>query len=115
VGFDANGDLFPFGDRVGNIGRNTYRGDAFYDTDIRIQKLIPFKERFNAEASFEVFNLFNRPNVLDLDHTYANPEFVGPVPRAFGDGVTSPFNPTFGTPKFVGPARQLQLALRISF
>ena len=115
VGFDANGDLFPFGDRVGNIGRNTYRGDAFYDTDIRIQKLIPFKERFNAEASFEVFNLFNRPNVLDLDHTYANPVFVGPVPRAFGDGVTSPFNPTFGTPKFVGPARQIQLALRINF
>ena len=33
AGFDVNGDGFPFSDRVGNIGRNTYRGDASYTTD----------------------------------------------------------------------------------
>jgi Carboxypeptidase regulatory-like domain len=35
AGFDVNGDGDPFPDRVGNIGRNTYRGDASYTTDIR--------------------------------------------------------------------------------
>ncbi|HYK48141.1 MAG TPA: hypothetical protein VEU94_00330, partial [Terriglobales bacterium] len=27
AGFDVNGDQYPFSDRVGDIGRNTYRGD----------------------------------------------------------------------------------------
>lgn len=115
AGFDVNGDIFPFSDRVGTIGRNTYRGNPSYTTDIRIQRVFPFSERFKGEASFEVFNLFNRANVLDIDHVYGAPTFLGPVPRAFGDGVTSPANPTFGSPKFVAPARQIQLSLRINF
>jgi Carboxypeptidase regulatory-like domain len=115
AGFDVNGDLFPFGDRVGNIGRNTYKGDPSYNTDIRIQRLIPLMERFKAEASFEVFNLFNRANVEDIDHVYGAPVFLGPVPHAYKDGISSPANPTFGTPKFVAPARQIQLSVRLIF
>ncbi|MGH9745313.1 MAG: TonB-dependent receptor domain-containing protein [Candidatus Acidiferrales bacterium] len=115
AGFDVNGDIYPFSDRVGTIGRNTYRGDSLYDTDIRIQRDIPITERFKGELSFEVFNLFNRPNVEDIDHVYGNDVFLGPVPQSFGDGVTSPANPTFGSPKFVAPARQIQLSLRVNF
>jgi hypothetical protein len=115
AGFDVNGDIYPFSDRVGAIGRNTYRGDPFYTTDVRIQRVFPLGERFKGEASFEVFNLFNRANVVDIDHTYGAPTFLGPVPQSFGDGVSSPANPTFGTPKFVAPARQIQLSFRINF
>jgi len=115
VGFDANGDQYPFSDRVGTIGRNTYRGDSSYDTDIRIQRTFPFNERFKGEVSLEIFNLFNRPNIEDIDHVYGNPTLLGPQPMAFGDGVTSPANPTFGSPKFVAPARQLQIAFRVNF
>jgi hypothetical protein len=116
AGFDVNGDLYPFSDRVGTIGRNSYGGDSLYNTDIRIQRDIPFNERFKGELSFEVFNLFNRPNVEDIDHVYGNPVFdPGPIPTHFGDGVTSLENPTFGTPKFVAPARQIQLSLRVNF
>ena len=39
AGFDVNGDIYPFSDRVGNIGRNTYRGDPNYDTDLRLQRV----------------------------------------------------------------------------
>ena len=115
TGFDTNGDLFPFPDRVGLSARNSYKGDPFYNTDVRVQRLIPLSERVKAEASVEFFNVFNRPNVLDVDHVYGLPDFAGPEPTHFGDGVTSPGNPTFGSPKFVSPARQMQLSLRFTF
>ena len=39
AGSDVNGDGFPFNDRVGSIGRNTYLGAPYYDTDLRLQRL----------------------------------------------------------------------------
>ncbi|QMV17867.1 hypothetical protein GOB94_03530 [Granulicella sp. 5B5] len=41
AGSDINGDGLPFNDRVGDIGRNTYLGAAYYDTDLRLQRLFP--------------------------------------------------------------------------
>jgi hypothetical protein len=41
--------------------------------------------------------------------------FAGPIPQRFGDGVSSPDNPTFGTPNFVALARQIQLSVRLNF
>ncbi len=115
AGFDVNGDGFPFSYRVGNLGRNTYRGDPSYTTDVRLQKVFDFGERVKAEASAEVFNLFNRQNVSGIDTVYGAATFAGPVPRQFGDDVTSPTNPTFGAPNFVAPARQVQIAMRLNF
>jgi hypothetical protein len=115
AGFDVNGDEFPFPDRVGTIGRNTYRGDASYTIDVRVQRVFGLSDRLKAQASVEVFNLFNRQNVNAIDTVYGAPAFLGPVPAKFGDGIGSPENPTFGTPSFVAPARQIQLALRLSF
>lgn len=117
VGFDSNGDGFPFSDRVGLLGRNTYRGDAFRDFDIRVQREFPFEfSRHSAKLafSFEVFNLFDRVNVLDVDNIYAAPDFIGPVPQHYGDGVQGA-QPGFGLPRSVGDMRQLQFSLRLSF
>lgn len=115
AGSDINGDGFPFNDRVGNLGRNTYRGASFYDTDVRLQRLFHTTERLNINASAEVLNLLNRVNVQDVDQVYGAGEFAGPVPMAFGDGVTSPVNPTFGTPTFAGASRQFQFSLKLEF
>ncbi len=115
VGFPILGDQYPFSNRVGNIGRNTYRGDPSYTTDLRIQRLFPISERLKGEFSFEAFNLLNRANVEDLDHVYGNPALLGPQPRVYKDGISSPANPTFGTPKFVAAARQLQFSVRLIF
>jgi hypothetical protein len=115
AGFDTNGDGFPFPDRVGNTPRNYYKGDRYYDTDLRVQRVIPFTERIKGEASIEFFNLLNRPNVEDIDHVYGLADFAGPLPKQFGDHVSSPANPTFGAPKFVAPARQIQLSFRVTF
>lgn len=115
AGFDVNGDGFPFSDRVGNVGRNTYRGDSSYTTDLRLQRVFNLGERLKAEASAEAFNLFNRHNVSGVDTVYGAATFAGPVPQKFGDGVTSPANPTFGAPNYVAPARQIQIAMRLNF
>jgi len=115
AGFDVNGDGYPFSDRVGNIGRNTHRGDASYTTDLRLQREFAIRERVKAEASAEVFNVFNRPNVNAIDTVYGAATFTGPIPRHFGDGIGSLANPTFGSPSYVAPARQVQLALRFNF
>jgi len=115
AGFDVNGDQFPFSDRVGTIGRNTYSGDPSYTTDVRLQRVITVGEKMNVEVSGEVFNLFNRQNVNGIDTVYGAATFLGQVPHNFGDGVTSPANPTFGTPNYVAPARQVQLAVRLNF
>ena len=77
AGFDVNGDGFPFSDRVGPIGRNTYRGDASYTTDVRVQRVFRLSERVKAQASAEVFNLFNRQNVNAIDTVYGAPAFSG--------------------------------------
>jgi hypothetical protein len=53
--------------------------------------------------------------VQSIDQVYGAPDFLGPIPQQFGDGIVSPANPTFASPNFTGPARQLQAALRMSF
>jgi len=115
AGFNVNGDGFPFNDRVGTSGRNFYRGDSYYDSDLRLQRAFHPWERLTTEASFEVFNLFNRDNVQDIDQVYGAADFIGPVPRQFGDGITSPANPSFGSATFASPARQMQISLRFNF
>jgi hypothetical protein len=54
-------------------------------------------------------------NVQDVDQVYGAAEFEGPVPKAFGDGVTTPANPTFGNPTFAGAVRQIQLSVKVKF
>jgi hypothetical protein len=115
AGSDINGDGFPFNDRVGNIGRNSYRGDSYYDTDVRLQRTFGITEKVKANARVEVLNLLNRVNVQDVDQVYGAGEFEGPVPKQYGDGVSSPANPTFGTPTYAGAARQFQLSLKLEF
>ena len=115
AGSDINGDGFPFNDRVGSIGRNTYQGASYYNTDVRLQRLFNATERFKVNVSAEVLNLLNRVNVQDVDQVYGAGEFAGAIPKRFGDGVTSPANPTFGTPTFAGAAREFQLSLKLKF
>ena len=113
AGFDTNGDIFPFSDRVGTIGRNTYKGDPYFNMDLRVQRGIPFTEKVRGNFSVEFFNLFNIVNVQDVNHVYGAPDFVTSIPQEFGDGITTPAG--FGTPKFAASARQIQFAFRLNF
>jgi hypothetical protein len=74
-----------------------------------------FSERKRVAVSVDAFNLFNRPNVDEVFSVYDAPDFVGAVPRHYQDGVGSPVNPGFGSPRTVFNPRQLQLSARFSF
>jgi hypothetical protein len=115
AGFNVLGDGFPFSDRTGTVGRNSYRGASNYSSDARLQRVFHPTEHLSTEASIEGFNIFNHRNVQSIDQVYGAPDFLGPIPQQFGDGIGSPANPTFASPNFTGPARQLQASLRVSF
>ena len=114
TGFDANGDLETGPDRVGSIGRNTYQGDPYYNVDLRLSRVVNFTEKLKGEFIAESFNLFNTVNVTDINTVYGAPDFVGPIPREFGDGIGAPA-PFFGTPAQVSNQRLFQLAFKLTF
>ncbi|HEY6249447.1 MAG TPA: TonB-dependent receptor, partial [Candidatus Angelobacter sp.] len=114
VGFDANNDGNPVTDRVGASPRNSYRGDTLQTVDVRLSRAIHFDERRQLHLSIDAFNLFNRANVDEVFSVYGAPDFVGPVPTHFGDGITGPSGQV-GAPRTVFNPRQLQFAAKFTF
>ncbi len=88
--FSANA---PFG----NAGRNIARSDSYFNFDLGVQKQfrLPITEFTRLELRAEFFNLFNKTNFQAANGTFGN--------AAFGT-ITSTF-----------PARQVQVALKVSF
>jgi hypothetical protein len=116
VGFDANSDGNPVTDRVGLSRRNTYRGDSLRTVDMRLSRTFHFAEHGQLQLIAESFNLFNRANVDEVFSVYGAPDFVGPVPQHFKDGITN-VNPgfPFGTPRTTFNPRQIQFAAKFTF
>jgi hypothetical protein len=81
----------------GNAGRNIARGNAFYQLDFGLQKgfHLPITEATRLEFRTEFFNLFNKTN--------------------FGAANSDRGSSAFGTIRSTFPARQIQLALKLSF
>ncbi len=81
----------------GNAGRNIARSDAFYQLDFGLQKNfhLPINEATRLEFRAEFFNLFNKTN--------------------FGAANSDRGSSAFGTIRSAFPARQIQLALKLSF
>ena len=115
AGFDVNGDGFPFSDRTGTVGRNSYRRASYYGSDIRLQRVFQIGEHLNAEASMEAFNLFNHMNVLNIDQVLRR----GRLSRSRSPPVwrrhRKPREPDIRQPNFTGSARQLQASVRLNF
>jgi len=95
----------PFG-RPGNLGRNVFTGPRYYDTDINLVKNFAFRERVNLQFRAEVYNIFNRIQ-------FANPGSSGNTIASagtFGQSLS-----TITQPDGTTSARQIQLALKLSF
>jgi hypothetical protein len=105
AGRDANADGNPNSDRVGLVGRNTIQGPSYASVDVRLAREIPLGGRVRGEVSLDVFNLFNRENVRDL-----NTNFGSEIPTA------TP-NPLLGylSPRDVFNPRQAQIGLKLKF
>ncbi|HXW14365.1 MAG TPA: hypothetical protein VEN79_07630, partial [Terriglobia bacterium] len=79
----------------GDMGRNIFRGPAFYDVDTGIVKNTKVGERLNVQFRADAFNLFNRVNLYNPIGNMGSPQF-GQSISAF-------------------PSREFQLGLKLLF
>jgi hypothetical protein len=114
VGFDANNDGNPVTDRVGASSRNTYRGDKLETVDLRLSRAFHLGERKQINVSLDAFNLLNRANVDEVFSVYGAPDFIGPQPTHFGDGISGPSG-AVGAPRTAFNPRQLQIGAKFTF
>jgi outer membrane receptor protein involved in Fe transport len=106
AGGDFNLDGNPNSDRPGLIGRNSYEGPGYASVDVRISREFPVASRARLELLLDVFNLFNRVNVKDINTVWGSIDYPNsPPPPQFG----------FGSPRAVFNPRQTQLAAKLKF
>jgi hypothetical protein len=97
------------------IGRNTFRGPGFWNTDMALYKNFKVTERVNTQFRVEFFNIFNHPNFENpRNATVGSPTLTSSV---FGQTccVTSAL-PSSATVIALGePNRVIQLGLKVTF
>jgi len=103
VGRDVNRDGKPQTDRPGLLGRNTYRGPKFASVDLRVGRTVPIGEKLRVQVTGEIFNLFNRVNIINVNSVWGH------------EDLNRPPQPDFGKPQRVDKARQIRLGLRLSW
>ncbi len=126
IGFDTDGDSRLYNDRPARAGRNTGRGESYYNFDMRLARRFLVKEQRFLELTFEAFNLFNTVNYNGINNVVgtacvasfaSNPNCSGatdviPINARGRQGV-SPTAPLGFTS--AAPARQLQFGARFNF
>jgi hypothetical protein len=70
------------------IGRNTYVGDPLYSFDLRLARYFQLREHLRLDLTVDAFNVFNRPNVDEVNYIYGSPAFCGAVPQHYKDATT---------------------------
>ncbi len=103
TGSDANRDGVN-NDRPDGEPFNGARGDAYFQTDVRVSKKLTFA-RFTGEVLWEMFNVFNTVNFNNYNGNRAS------LPGVTGTGI-----PTgFGQPRQAFDAFQGQLGFKLTF
>ena len=106
AGRDFNLDGNPNSDRPGLIERNAYLGPAYASVDLRVSREFVVSGHSRLELMLDVFNLFNRVNVKDINTVWGSIDYPGtPPPATLG----------FGTPRDVFNPRQLQFGVKVKF
>jgi hypothetical protein len=57
----------PWGDVIGDVGRNALRGPKFFQWDLSMMKNFPIHENPRAQFRADLFNVFNDPNFASPD------------------------------------------------
>ena len=105
AGLDVNLDGNPLSDRPGNLGRNTLVGRGFYTLDLRLAREFRLTDRVTAELIGDLFNVFNRVNVTDLNTVYGATDLIVAPNPILG----------FNTPRDASNPRQFQYGLKLRF
>jgi carboxypeptidase family protein/TonB-dependent receptor-like protein len=73
VGLDSNrGHAFPLSSRPLGFGRNSLQNPATANMDFRVLKYFPFGGSRRLDVVAEFFNLFNHPNVLEVNPVFGS-------------------------------------------
>lgn len=101
TGLDSNlSHAFPLSSRPLGLARNSLQNPFLANMDFRVLKYFPFGETRHLDVVAEFFNLFNHPNVLEINPVFGS----GAAPLA---GYTQPL-------EGMG-ARQVQFSLDFEF
>jgi hypothetical protein len=94
AGSDANRDGNPLSDRPGNLGRNTLKGPSYASFDMRVGRAFQLREHLRAELSGDMFNVFNRTNIKDLNTLYGQTDLsLAPNPVLGFNTPRDAYNP----------------------
>jgi hypothetical protein len=96
----------PYG-RAGNLGRNSFTGPKYFNTDLTLIKNTRITERINLQFRAESYNVFNR---IQFDQPGATGGNTLSNPQIFGQSLA-----TLTQPDGTTSARQIQLALKLIF
>jgi hypothetical protein len=105
---------------IPGVGRNTYRGSNTYITDLKLSKILSFKERYSVEFSGEAFNILNHVNVTGIATTGYLLGGTTAAPTMTFCGTANPCSAVFGAStngnsNFTYSPRQVQLGVRVKF
>jgi hypothetical protein len=106
---NINALAVPAFDTIGAKGKNSYYGPSFVDFDLSIAKKMQLTERIGWELRFEGYNLFNHPNFLNPGSDAAH---QGNVRTSGQFGLITG---TVGSPDGTTGARQVQVAMKLTF
>ena len=124
LGIDANADGVSTRDRPcirpganqpcipnSNLGRNTGRGEPYYQFDMRLARRFSLDEAKYLEFTVEAFNLFNHTNFIGINNVIGATALTDGRPHAIpGRAPTQPLGFTAAA-----PSRQLQFGARFNF
>src|SRR5579864_4821035 len=102
-------DGAPLFDGPGSVGRNHFYGPGFVDFDLAFSKTMKFTERVNAQLRVEGYNIFNHPH---FNNPGSDPSVIG---NLVGSSIFGQITSTATRPDATTSARQMQVALRVSF
>ncbi len=130
--FDPKAFVLQPSGTLGNTGRNAFLGPNLRTFDLALVKNTRITERFNAQFRIESFNLFNRANFSNPGLlVYAGTAAANNAPSTAANAIACQPYDSSGNPDSTKPcqklasfgiirqtttsARQIQLALRLSF
>jgi hypothetical protein len=106
AGRDFNADGNPNSDRPALIERNAFEGPGYASVDLRVSREFPLAATARLDLMLDVFNLFNRVNVKDINTVWGGIDYPNtPPPPQLG----------FGTARDVFNPRQVQFGARLRF
>lgn len=105
--FNSTGNIAGFG----NVGRNAFRGPAFWDVDLSLMKAIRIKERLHFTIGANAYNLFNHANFDNAFDDVSNGALFGNILSTVSvpTSILGSFLGAGGSPRF------LEITARLAF